>query len=95
MVSPIIDKKYRAWMAARPSRRSRLIDLRGSRAMSSYQFHYLNPDQSLACLMQALCRNDEAAMKFAASLPDIAYRRLEIWRGETMIYERLNPRTLN
>ena len=32
-------------------------------------------------------------MKFAASLPDIAYRRLEIWRGETMIYERLNPRT--
>jgi hypothetical protein len=45
--------------------------------------------------MQALCRNDEAAMKFAASLPDIAHRRLEIWRGETMIYERLNPRTLN
>jgi hypothetical protein len=70
-------------------------EVEGSFLMSSYQIHYLNKDRALACLMQALCFNDTEAREYAQSFPGIRYASLEIWRGETKIFEALHPRTLN
>jgi len=63
--------------------------------MSSYQIHYLNRQKALACLMVAQCESDEEARSLASSLSGITHRTVEIWRGETLVYEGFNPHIAN
>ncbi len=55
--------------------------------MSSYQFHFLNKRRLLACLVLMNCRDDEDAKYRANSLRGAAHDWLEIWCGETKVYE--------
>ncbi|HTO39713.1 MAG TPA: hypothetical protein VL026_01955 [Rhizomicrobium sp.] len=59
--------------------------------MSSYQIHYLNREKTLACLMVAQCATDDDARYLARSLSGITHRTVEVWRGETLVYEGFNP----
>ncbi len=70
-------------------------DTNGELAMSSYQIHYLNCQKALACLMVAQCESDEDARSLASSLCGITHRTVEIWRGETLVYEGFNPHIAN
>jgi hypothetical protein len=63
--------------------------------MSSYQINYLNRQKALACLMVAQCSSDDDARDLATSHFGFAHRTVEIWRGETLIYEGFNPRIAN
>jgi hypothetical protein len=63
--------------------------------MSSYQIHYLNRQKALACLMIAQCASDNDAKDLASSLSGITHRTVEIWRGETLVYEGFNPHIAN
>lgn len=55
--------------------------------MSSYQFHFLNNRRALSCLVHMDCISDEEAKKQAQALTGIAHAALEIWRGETKVFE--------
>ena len=59
----------------------------GALTMSSYQFHFLNKRRALACLVLMNCADDEHAKARANSLTGIRHNSLEIWRGETKVYE--------
>jgi hypothetical protein len=63
--------------------------------MSSYQFHYLNREKTLACLMIAQCDTDKDAWEMARSLPGIVHRTFEVWRGDILIHEGFNPHIAN
>jgi hypothetical protein len=45
--------------------------------------------------MIAQCASDDDAKDLATSLPGITHRTVEIWRGETLVYEGFNPHIAN
>jgi hypothetical protein len=74
-------------IAKKDVRNLRFPGQEGCAAMLCYQFHYLNNKRLLACLVLMNCHDDEEAMNRACSLRGIAHDRIEIWRGETKVFE--------
>lgn len=56
--------------------------------MPSYEICYLHHDGSLACTFSALCPDDLRAKILAHAMKISAYKRFEVWRGQSLVYER-------
>jgi hypothetical protein len=61
---------------------------RGKETMPSYDICYLNEDGSLNAKIAADCANDMQAKVLAHALQAKGSRRIEVWNGVTLIYER-------
>ena len=61
--------------------------------MPAYDICYLGEGGALTCKFTAMCGDDKSAkiLAHAMKLPDS--RRLEVWCGESLIYQR--PQNLN
>ena len=56
--------------------------------MPSYEICYLNQDGTLNAKIAADCANDMQAKVLAHALKAEGFRRIEVWNGVTLIYER-------
>lgn len=56
--------------------------------MPSYEICYMNRDGSLACTLSAMCRDDVHAKVLAHAMKVSAYKRFEVWRDKSLVYER-------
>ena len=56
--------------------------------MPSYDICYLNEDGTLHTKIAADCDNDMQAKVLAHALQAKGSRRIEVWEGVTLIYER-------
>ena len=56
--------------------------------MFAYDICYLDQGGVLTCKFSAMCDDDKRAkiLAHAMKLPD--YRRLEVWKGESLVYRR-------
>jgi hypothetical protein len=63
--------------------------------LSSCRINYLDNRHALSCLLIFQCENDGDALDLASTMSSIPHKSVEIWRGETIIYEGLNVRVLN
>lgn len=56
--------------------------------MPSYDIRYLNDDGSLNATIATECANDIQAKVLAHALKAEGSRRIEVWDGPTLVYER-------
>jgi len=56
--------------------------------MPAYEICYVNDDGSLACTLAAMCRDDLHAKILAHAMKLSACKRLEVWKGKKLVYER-------
>ena len=56
--------------------------------MPAYEICYMKEDGSLACTLTAMCKDDLHAKILAHAMKLSACRRLEVWRGRKLVYER-------
>ena len=56
--------------------------------MPSYDICYLNEDGTLTAKIAADCANDMQAKVLAHALKAEGFKRIEVWNGVTLIYER-------
>lgn len=56
--------------------------------MPSYDIRYLNEDGTLKAKVAAECDNDVHAKVMAHALMAAGTKRIEVWDGRTLIYER-------
>jgi hypothetical protein len=61
--------------------------------MPSYDIRYLNDDGTLAAEIAADCSNDMQAKVLAHAMKLNGSKRIEVWDGITLVYER--PETEN
>jgi hypothetical protein len=57
-------------------------------AMPHYEINYLHEDGSLACKFEAQCDDDIHAKVLAHAMKDHDHKRMEVWNGGALIYER-------
>ena len=56
--------------------------------MPSYDIRFLNDDGTLAAAVAAECANETKAKVLAHAMKNKDHARLEVWDGETLVYER-------
>jgi hypothetical protein len=56
--------------------------------MPAYEICYLNDDGSLLCTLAAMCSDDLHAKVLAHAMKLSAYKRFEVWRDKSLVYER-------
>jgi hypothetical protein len=56
--------------------------------MPSYEICYLDDDGSLACTFSAMCANETHAKVLAHAMKLSVYKKFEVWRDRTLVYER-------
>jgi len=56
--------------------------------MPSYDICYLNEDGSLNAKIATECANDMQAKVLAHAMKAVGSKRIEVWDGVTLIYER-------
>ena len=56
--------------------------------MPSYDIRYLNEDGSLAAEVAAELANDTQAKVLAHAMKAKSARRIEVWDGESLVYQR-------
>ncbi len=56
--------------------------------MPAYEICYLNDDGSLLCTLAAMCTDDLHAKVLAHAMKLSAYKRFEVWRDMSLVYER-------
>ena len=59
--------------------------------MPVYDICYVNVDGVLSYKYSRTCQSDVEAKIFAHAMKDPNLRRLEVWSGETLIYQRPAP----
>lgn len=56
--------------------------------MPSYDICYFDGDGSLACSFSAMCASETQAKVLAHAMKQTAYKKFEVWRDRTLVYER-------
>ncbi|MGN6516003.1 MAG: hypothetical protein ACTHLR_09210 [Rhizomicrobium sp.] len=56
--------------------------------MPAYEIHYRHDDGTLSAKIETNCASDKEAKIFAHAMKMDGVRHLEVWKGETLIYER-------
>jgi hypothetical protein len=56
--------------------------------MPAYEIYYLKPNGVLGAALSATCRDDKEAKILAHAMKLAATRRIEVWDGERLVYER-------
>ncbi len=56
--------------------------------MPSYDICYLNDDGTVAAKIAAECANDTQAKVLAHAMKAKGSKRIEVWDGVTLVYER-------
>lgn len=56
--------------------------------MPAYEIYYLKNDGAFAAALSATCRDDKEAKILAHAMKLAATRRIEVWDGERLVYER-------
>jgi len=56
--------------------------------MPEYEFNYRHSDGSLACKVSAICGDERQAKILAHAMKEREFKTLEVWEGETLVYER-------
>jgi hypothetical protein len=56
--------------------------------MTSYDIRYLNEDGTLKAKIATECSNDIQAKVLAHAMMAHGARRIEVWDGPTLVYER-------
>jgi hypothetical protein len=57
-------------------------------AMPNYEINYLNEDGSLAVKFEAQCDDDTHAKVLAHAMKDHDHKKLEVWSGGALVYQR-------
>jgi hypothetical protein len=63
-------------------------EVEGVTPMPTYDICYLNIDGTLAAKLSALCANDKQAKILAHAMKLSGTRKIEVWDGKTLVYER-------
>jgi hypothetical protein len=61
--------------------------------MLTYDICYLDQGGALTCKFIAMCGDDKSAKILTHAMKQSDSKRLEVWRGESLIYRR--PQNLN
>jgi len=61
--------------------------------MPTYDICYLNADDTLAAKLSALCADDKQAKILAHAMKLAGTRKIEVWDGVTLVYQR--PEKIN
>lgn len=56
--------------------------------MPNYDICYLNPDGTVAARVDAECASDKEAKILAHALKEKGHKRIKVWTGNTLIYQR-------
>lgn len=56
--------------------------------MPSYDIRYLNDDGTLRAAIATECTNDMQAKVLAHAMKTAGSKRIEVWDGSTLVYER-------
>ena len=59
--------------------------------MPAYEIHYRHDDGTLSAKIETNCASDKEAKIFAHAMKMDGVRHLEVWLGDTLIYERPQP----
>ena len=56
--------------------------------MPNFEICYLDGDGSLACSFTAMCESEIQAKVLAHAMKLRDYKKLEVWRDRTLVYQR-------
>ena len=56
--------------------------------MPSYEIYYMNDDGTLDAKVAAECDNDLQAKVLAHAMKKKGLKRIKVWDGESLVYER-------
>lgn len=56
--------------------------------MPNFEICYLDSDGSLACSFTAMCANETQAKVLAHAMKLRDYKKFEVWRDRTLVYQR-------
>jgi hypothetical protein len=56
--------------------------------MRNYEICYLNEDGTINATFSATCVNEQQAKNLAHAMKLNGFRRLEVWDGQKLVYER-------
>jgi len=56
--------------------------------MPSYEIYYMNDDGTLDAKVAAECADDRQAKVLAHALKKKGLRRIKVWEGDNLVYER-------
>jgi hypothetical protein len=56
--------------------------------MPNFEICYLDGDGSLACSFTAMCASETEAKVLAHAMKHRDYKRFEVWRDRTLVYQR-------
>jgi hypothetical protein len=56
--------------------------------MPNFEFCYLDGDGSLACSFTAVCASETQAKVLAHAMKLRDYKKFEVWRDRTLVYQR-------
>jgi hypothetical protein len=56
--------------------------------MPSYEIYYMNDDGTLDAKIAAECADDRQAKVLAHAMKQKGLKRIKVWEGDTLVYER-------
>ncbi len=56
--------------------------------MRSYEICYLNEDGTVSATFSATCRDERQAKVLAHAMKVSGFRRMEVWDGQKLVYQR-------
>ena len=56
--------------------------------MPSYEIYYMNDDGTLDARVAAECGDDRQAKVLAHAMKKRGFKRIKVWEGDTLVYER-------